>query len=314
MANQTDAMFVLIGFPGLPVMYHTVVSCLLFLVYVVALSANSIVILLVIWKEHLHEPMYIIIVNLSLSDILFDTITLPKIIAKYWFGAGTMTLSSCMFQLFCVHFLGSVDSFIIMFMALDRHVAISRPLRYSAIITKRRTILFSIFLWVFASLTSLVNAAWHASFPYCGSRKINNCFCVNMAVMGLACGDISLLRQTVYYMAMTVLIGPLCYIIISYIFIIIKVCSSVRNEGLQKAFYTCVTHLFIIAMYFGPRMFVYTAYQVNLVFSLDFSVLLLCIYTYVPHILNPIIYCLRTQEIRQVIGTLLRRKFGLNFE
>ncbi|XP_075705994.1 olfactory receptor 2AT4-like [Rhinoderma darwinii] len=315
MANQSDAMFILIGFPGLPEMYHTVVSFVLFVVYVVALSANSAVILLVIWKEPLHQPMYILIGNLSLSDILFDTITLPKMIAKYWFGAGAMTFSAaCMFQLFCVHYLGSLDSFIIMFMALDRYVAISRPLRYSAIMTKRRTVIICILLWVFASLFSLVNATWHAQFPYCGSRKVNNCFCVNMAVMVLACGDISLLKQTVYYFAMVALLGPLCYIVLSYILIIVKVRSSARNESLHKAFYTCVTHLFIITMYYGPRVFVYTAYQVNLVFGLDFSILLLFLYTYLPHILNPIIYCLRTQEIRQVIGRALRRKFGLNIK
>ncbi|CAJ0927853.1 unnamed protein product [Ranitomeya imitator] len=311
MANQSDAMFVLVGFPGLPEMYHTGVSCILFLVYVTSLSANSMVVLLVVWKEHLHQPMYIIIMNLALSDILFDTITLPKIIAKYWFGAGTMMFSACMFQLFCVHSLGSVDSFVIMFMAVDRYVAISRPLRYPTIITNKRTIIICIFLWFLAALVSLINAAWHARFPYCGSRKVNNCFCVNMAVMVLACGDISLLNQTVFYMAMTVLLGPLCYIIISYVFIIVKVCSSVRTEGLQKAFYTCVTHLFVITMYYGPRVFVYNAYRFNIVFSLDISVLLLCLYTYLPHVLSPIIYCLRTQEIRQVIGRVLTKKFGI---
>ncbi|XP_040278483.1 olfactory receptor 1M1-like [Bufo bufo] len=311
MANQSDSLFVLAGFPGLPEMYHPAVSCILFLVYVVSLSANSSVILLVLWKEHLHQPMYIIIMNLALSDILFDTITLPKIIAKYWFGAGTMTLFACMFQLFCVHFLGSVDSFIIMFMALDRYVAISRPLRYSSMITERRTINICTFLWALASLISLVNAAWFTQVIFCGSRKVNSCFCVSQSVMVLVCSDISLLKRTSLVLSMLVLLAPLCYIIISYVLILVKVCSSVRNKGLQKAFSTCVTHLFIIFMYFGPRVFVYNAFVMNIVFTPEMSVLLLCLYTYIPHLLSPIIYCLRTQEIRQVIGIALRRKFGL---
>ncbi|XP_044140043.1 olfactory receptor 52K1-like [Bufo gargarizans] len=314
MANQSDSLFTLVGFPGLPEMYHPAVSCILFLVYVVSLSANSSVILLVLWKEHLHQPMYIIIMNLALSDILFDTITLPKIIAKYWFGAGTMTLFACMFQLFCVHFLGSLDSLIIMFMALDRYVAISRPLRYSAIITKRRTINICIFLCVLASLISLINAAWYTQFTFCGSRKVNSCFCVSTAVMILVCSDTSLLKAISHVLSMSVLLAPLCYILLSYVLILVKVCSSVRNEGLQKAFSTCVTHLFIIFMYYGPRVFVYNAFQINLVFSPGISVLLLCLYTYIPHLLSPIIYCLRTQEIRQVIGSLLRRKFNIRIE
>ncbi|XP_040278484.1 olfactory receptor 52K1-like [Bufo bufo] len=314
MANQSDSLFVLVGFPGLSEMYHPAVSCILFLVYVVSLLANSSVILLVLWKEHLLQPMYIIIMNLALSDILFDTITLPKIIAKYWFGAGTMTLFACMFQLFCVHFLGSLDSLIIMFMALDRYVDISRPLRYSTIITKRRTINICIFLWVLASLISLINAAWYTQFTFCGSRKVNSCFCVTTAVMILVCSDTSLLKAISHVLSMSVLLAPLCYILISYVLILVKVCSSVRNEGLQKAFSTCVTHLFIIFMYYGPRVFVYNAFQINLVFSPGISVLLLCLYTYIPHLLSPIIYCLRTQEIRQVIGSLLRRKFNIRIE
>ncbi|XP_069828872.1 olfactory receptor 51E1-like [Dendropsophus ebraccatus] len=312
MVNQSDTMFVLVGFPGLPEMYHTVVSSILFLVYLVSLSANITVILLVRWKEHLHQPMYIIIANLALSDVLFDTITLPKIIAKYWFGAETIPFSACMFQLFCVHFLGSVDSFIIMLMALDRYVAISQPLRYFSIITMSRTFVLCIFFWGLATLFPLVNAVWNSQFPFCRSRKVNNCFCVNMAIMPLACGDNSSLRDVAYVGSTVVLLGPLCYIILSYILIFAKVCT--RNAGVQKAFSTCVTHLFIIAMYYGPREFMYGAYQVNYVFSLDVSVLLLCLYTFIPHVLNPIIYCLRTQEIRQVIKRELRRKFGLNIE
>ncbi|XP_056414409.1 olfactory receptor 10G8-like [Hyla sarda] len=314
MANQSDAMFVLVGFPGLPEMYHTAVSCVLFLVYVIAVSANGTVILLVTWKEHLHQPMYIIIANLAFSDMLFDTITLPKIIAKYWFGAGTITFYACMFQLFCVHYLGTFDSLIIMFMSLDRYVAISRPLRYSSIMTTRRTIIICMFLWVTSSVFSMINAIWSAQFPYCGSRKVNNCFCVNTAILGLACGDNSVLRETAYYTGMVALLGPLLLIIISYILIFVKAHTVLRDTNGRKAFSTCVTHLFIIAMYYGPREFVYITYQLRYALSLDVSVLLLCLYTFLPHVLNPIIYCLRTQEIRQLIRRELRRKFGLNIE
>ncbi|XP_063297545.1 olfactory receptor 1-like [Pelobates fuscus] len=303
MANQSEVVvFELIGFPGLPQKYHIFVSVIMFIVYFVALLANCTVIALTMCNVKLHHSMYIIIANLALSDLLFDSITLPKMIAKYWFGDGSITFAGCMFQLFCVHYLGSVDSFIIMLMAADRYVAICMPLRYSSVVTNKLTMYMCSLLWMLASIYASINAIWYSSFPYCHSRKINNCFCVNMAVMVLACGDISLLKQTSFYVAMAILLFPLAFIIFSYIIIIIvTIYSSVRSENLQKTFYTCTTHLFIIAMYFGPRMFIYTAYYINLVFSLDMSVLILLLYTYIPHMASPIIYCLRTREIMQIV-------------
>ncbi|XP_053312595.1 olfactory receptor 1-like [Spea bombifrons] len=306
MANNSDVVvFELIGFPGLPPNYHILVSIILFLVYMVSLVANSAVIGIVTWKKTLQHPMYIIIANLALSDLLFDTITLPKIIAKYWFGDGSISFAGCMFQLFCVHYLGALDSFIIMLMAFDRYVAICKPLRYSSIITNRLTMCTCFVLWILASIYSSINATWHSQFPHCHSRKINNCFCVNVAVIILTCEDTRLLRVTSFNVAMVILLLPMSLIILSYIVIIATIASSSQENNWQKAFYTCTTHLFIIAMYYGPRVFIYTSYQFNLVFSLDMSVLILCLYTYIPHMANPIIYCLRNREIRQIIGKTL---------
>ncbi|MEE6473318.1 hypothetical protein FKM82_009949 [Ascaphus truei] len=203
-----------------------------------------------------------------------------------------MSFSACMFQLFFVHYLGSVDSFTLMLMAIDRLVAIDKPLRYSTIIPSKLASLLCGFLWVCATVTPSTNAIWHSLFPYCGSRKINNLFCVNMAVMGLACGDITLLKKTIFVLSIGVLILPLSFIILSYIIIIRRISLLSRSESWEKAFYTCTTHLFIIGMYYVPRMFMYIAYHINLVFSIDMSVLLLCLYTFLPHMANPIIYCL----------------------
>ncbi|KAM8976901.1 olfactory receptor 2AT4-like [Pelodytes ibericus] len=315
MYNKSDVViFELLGFPGLPQNYHIFVSIIMFSVYILALFANSAVIMLVLWKTTLHQPMYIIIANLALSDLLFDTITLPKIISMYWFGDRSMTFVGCMFQLFSVHYLGSVDSFIIMLMAVDRYVAITKPFRYSSIFTNKVTSSLCTFLWILASLYPVVNAIWHAQFTFCHSRKINNCFCVNMAVMVLACGDINLLKQTAFSVGMIVLLAPLSFVIFSYVSILFTVCTSPRLETRQKAFYTCTTHLFIIAMYYGPRVFIYTSYQVNLVFSLDVSVLLLCLYTYLPHMANPVIYCLRTEEIKQNLGQIITEKLRFRIQ
>ncbi|MEE6516616.1 hypothetical protein FKM82_026211 [Ascaphus truei] len=303
MANQSDVFeFVLIGFPGLPQKFHSLVSAAMFLIYNIALFANGTVIILIILKEQLHQSMYVIIANLSLSDLLFDTLTLPKIIATYWFGAGSMSFSGCIFQMYCVHFLGTVDSFIIMLMTIDRYIAICQPLRYSSIISNKLVAILCSFSWVFAALNASISASLAAQLPYCGPNKVKNCFCVISAVTVLACVDVTSVRRIAFSIAMFVLLLPLAFIIFSYIIIIKTIHSSTRSENWQKAFYTCTTHLFVIGLYFVPRVFVYISSQA------------LCLYTFVPHVANPIIYCLRTTEIKRTLGNVFKRKISLKIK
>ncbi|CAJ0932671.1 unnamed protein product [Ranitomeya imitator] len=211
MDNESEfSEFVLVGFPGLPQRFHIGVGILIFLVYNVSLCANITVIMLIFLKEHLHKPMYIVIASLAISDLLFDTSTLSKIIAKYWFGAGSMTFMGCFLQMTIVHTLNPLDSLIIMLMAVDR-------------------------------------------------------------------------------------------------IILTKACSTARSESWNKAFYTCVTHWFVIGTYNVPRLLVYT-YEQTKKPQVDIYVSLICLYTFVPHFMSPIIFCLRTEEIKKTLRSIFKRR------
>ncbi|KAM4700189.1 olfactory receptor 52E8-like [Discoglossus pictus] len=310
MANRSHiSEIILLGFPGISEEFDVPISIALFFTYIIGLFANGSVIALIILKQHLHQPMYVIIANLAISDLLFDTITLPKIIAKYWFGANSMSFAGCIFQLFCVHFLGSFDSYIIMLMAVDRYVAICKPLRYYSLITNKVIIFLCLFFWFFTAVIALVIAVLDSDVPFCERNTIKSCFCSNMSVMALACSDVTFLKRLIFGIAMFVLLLPLAFIIYSYIIIIKTIHSATNVESWQKAFYTCSTHLFVIGLYFIPRVFVYTANQVNLILNADVNVLLLCLYTFVPHVANPIIYCLRTKEIRKTLAQIIKNRF-----
>ncbi|KAE8628103.1 hypothetical protein XENTR_v10007319 [Xenopus tropicalis] len=303
MPNQTAVTeFILLGFPGLQPNFFLPVSLTLFLAYIVSLIANSTVIILIILREQLHQPMYIIIANLALSDLLFDTITLPKIIAKYWFGAGSISFFDCFFQLFCVHSLGYLDSLIIMLMAIDRYVAICQPLRYHSIISNKVLTLLCCMFGFCAALYGLYITLIAVQVPYCGPNHVNNCFCSNQAVIVLACVDVSLEKRERFIIGMSVHLFPLAVIILSYILIIRVVHLSANNGNWQKAFYTCTTHLIVIGMHFIPRLFVYSTSQTSLIFDDDINVLIVCLYTFIPHLASPIFFCLRTIEIRNILG------------
>ncbi|XP_068121892.1 olfactory receptor 13C7-like [Hyperolius riggenbachi] len=303
MTNQTEVKeIILVGFPGLREEFYPPVSLLLLLIYMASLSANGTVINLVITKKRLHRPMYVIIANLAVSDLLFDTITLPKIIAKYWFGATT-TFPECVLQMFLVHSLNGTDSYIFMFMSIDRYFAICKPLRYSQFITTRVVAMSCCTCWVAASSTALWTMIMNAQAPPCGYNRINTLMCTNIAVTALACVDVSIIRKATFVFAMFIQFVPLSFITLSYITIInvIRLSSSSDNWG--KSFYTCSTHLFAVTIHYAPRIFVYTANQIGLVFNADINVIVLCLYSYVPHIANPIIYCLRNNDIKQTFRT-----------
>ncbi|XP_077156005.1 olfactory receptor 6B1-like [Ranitomeya variabilis] len=310
MANQSQSNvreFALLGFPGLPEQFYSVVSITIFLLYNVSLYANGIVIVLIIVRKHLHQPMYIIIGSLAFSDLLFDTLTLPKIIAKYWFGSGSLSFSVCFIQMFFAHFLSTLDSLIIMLMAMDRYVAICKPLRYHTLISNRVVALLCLFFLLFAAIIGLVITSLGLWLPYCGPNRIKSCFCSLTPVAILSCTDSSSARRTGFIIALFAHLCPLSFIIFSYIIILSRMCSLGRSENWQKAFSTCTTHWFVIGLYFIPRLTVYTYNQVQVFPNADVNVLLICLYTFAPHFASPIIFCLRTEEIKRTMKNVLKK-------
>ncbi|KAG8431874.1 hypothetical protein GDO86_019666 [Hymenochirus boettgeri] len=301
--------FVLIGIPGLVEKYHSLVSTSMFIAYIISLIANSVVILLIILKRSLHQPMYIIIANLAFSDLLFDTITLPKSIAKYWLGADTISFYACIIQIFSVHYLGSLDALFLMLMAIDRYIAICKPLRYHSIITNKLVIWGCSMSWALDAFYVTVPSVLVSRLTYCGPNKVKNFFCSNQYVTPLSCDEfMSVLRLCIHF-GLVVLLVPLAIIILSYILIIRVIHLSANGGNWQKAFYTCTTHLFAIGLYFVPRAIVYIIIQSSTIINSDLSVIILCFYTYIPHLASPIIYCLRTAEIRSHFEKTFKKIF-----
>ncbi|XP_018428891.1 PREDICTED: olfactory receptor 2AP1-like [Nanorana parkeri] len=308
MDNRSEIFeFVLLGFPGIGEKFHTPVSIALFLVYLTSLFSNGTVIALIACNRHLYQPMYVVIFNLAISDLLFDTVALPKILAKYWFDDGSISYAGCIFQLFCAHFLGSFDSYILLLMAIDRYVAICKPLRYPSIINNRRTIFICCGLWFFTCLIGLTIALLDAGVEMCG-QEITSCFCTNLRVLSLACDDVTSIKRTTFCIAMFVLLLPLVLILFSYGVIIRVIITQTHPASRRRAYYTCATQLSVICLYFIPRIFVSVAHQVKLILNEDVNVLILCLYTFVPHMANPIIYCLRTKKIRRTLKNLIKRR------
>ncbi|XP_039987286.1 olfactory receptor 2AT4-like [Xiphias gladius] len=291
--------FILTGFPGLHLKYHGLASAVLFLVYSLTLIGNGTVLFLFASDRSLHKPMYYIILNLSACDLLFSTATLPKIISKYWFQSGTISFTACFVQMYFVHYLGTVNSYILFLMAFDRYLAICHPLRYSLVLKNSTICILSVTAWVVAKAGPLMIVIRAYPLPYCASNIINHCYCDHIGITMLACTDRAPYGFPAFVFAMVMLLGPLAFITFSYCCIIIAVLKIANVQGRLKSLSTCSTQLIIISLYYFPRCFVYLASNVGITFSADMRIVIIMFYSLCPPMINPLIYCLRGKDMRK---------------
>ncbi|KAM9318745.1 LOW QUALITY PROTEIN: olfactory receptor 56B2-like [Pholidichthys leucotaenia] len=296
--QSTVKEFILTGFPGLHPKYSSLASAVLFFVYLLTMTANGTTIFLFGTNRSLHKPIYYIIVNLSVCDILFSTTALPKIISKYWFQSGTIFFfAACFVQMCFVHYLCSVNSFILFLMDLDRYLAICHPLRYPNLLKKKTTIfILSITVWITAKACPLMIVIRAYPLHYCASNIINHCYCDHIGITVLACTDRTPYSFPAFVLAMVVLLGPLAFISFSYFSNIIAI--ETNSQGHLKCLSTCTPQLIIIALYYLPRCFVYLASNVGIKFNSDVRIVVIMLYSLVP-LINPLIYCLRAKDMRE---------------
>ncbi|XP_047248701.1 olfactory receptor 1-like [Girardinichthys multiradiatus] len=309
--NQTRVtVFILTGFPGLHPEYYGLASAVLFFVYFITVMANTTVFFLFATNRSLHKPMYYIILNVSACDLLFSTATLPKIISRYWFQSGSISFTACFVQMYFVHYLGSVNSFIFLLMAFDRYCAICHPLRYTIVLKNSTVHILSVTAWTIATIVPLMLVIRAYPLPYCASNVINHCYCDHIAITVLACTDRAPYSFPAFVGAMITLLLPLAFIVFSYCAILIAVSKVTDSKTCVKSLSTCSTQLIIISLYYIPRCFVYLASQVGITFNADVRIVIIMLYSLVPPMINPLIYCLRAKDIRECLVKQFCIKIG----
>ncbi|XP_067255257.1 olfactory receptor 1E16-like [Chanodichthys erythropterus] len=304
----TITEFIIVGFPGLHPDYYGLVAAIFFIVYTTTVAGNTVFLVLFVTSRSLRKPMYIILASLAISDMCFSTVALPKIISRYWFDAGATPFHTCFFQMELIHYFGTLNSLIMMIMALDRYVAICYSLRYQAVMTNRITYILNITAWVTAFIAPTVATLHTQQLPYCGPKLIIQCYCDHISITNLACADNSKQILVALCVALLVLLLPLAFIIYSYCHIIMSLMRLSSSQSRWKSFATCSTQLCIIALFYLPRCAVYIASFLQIQISKDFRIVLILLYSLVPPLINPFIYCLRTHEIRNIVSRWLSRQ------
>ncbi|XP_001374628.2 olfactory receptor 52B2-like [Monodelphis domestica] len=288
------AVFILWGIPGLEEL-HIWISIPFCTMYVVALGGNSLLIIF-IWIEHsLHEPMYLFLAMLAVSDILLSSVIMPKMLAIFWFQERVISFQTCITQMFSVIAIFVMESTVLLAMAFDRYMAICFPLRYTMILTPsviKKIVGFSVARGLMLSVPFVFLVE---QLPFCGNNIIADTYCAEAKISRMACGDITAIN--IYTLVLSFLSTGLDVILISisYSFILRAVFRLPSRDAQLKALGTCSSHVCVILMFYLP------AYLTVLISHLHCVVLLTNLYMVVPPALNPIIYGVRTKQIRDHI-------------
>ncbi|XP_068174099.1 olfactory receptor 2AT4-like [Antennarius striatus] len=293
--------FVILGLPGLDPVYYGPVSAVLFLTYLFILIGNIFILVFVGLERRLYKPTYLIFCHLSMNDLLFGTVTLPKIISRYWLDDKITSFGACFTQMYFVHSLGAINSFILMIMAFDRFIAVLFPLKYPILITNTNISLACGLLWI-GTFLWMIAIVFHAlTLPYCTSNIVQ-CYCDHISITNLACGgNVRYVQTLAVGIAMLTLLLPLFFIFFSYISIFAVVLKMQNNDGRYKTLSTCTPQLLISGLYYLPRCFVYLAHAIGFAFSVDIRILMILLYSLLPCAVNPFIYCFKTKDIKDIL-------------
>ncbi|XP_006112489.1 olfactory receptor 52E8-like [Pelodiscus sinensis] len=300
-SNTTDftspSTFILLGIPGLEAA-HIWISIPFCIMYTIALLGNFAILFIVKTEPSLHGPMYYFLCMLAVTDLVLSTSTLPKILSIFWFNAKEINFSACLTQMFFIHCFFAMESGIIVAMALDRYVAICDPLRHSTILTSPVVAKLGLAVLLRGAVVTLPCPVLARQWPYCRTNIIPHTCCDHMAVVNLACADI---RINSYY---GLLVGNLVvsldvvFITVSYTQILRAIFSLPTKDARLKTFGTCSSHLFAILAFYIPGLFSVVTNRLRHNMTQQFHVLFANLCLLVPPMLNPIIFGVRTKQIR----------------
>ncbi|XP_053117247.1 olfactory receptor 4E2-like [Hemicordylus capensis] len=299
----TEIHFTLLGFSE--VLELQFLLFMLFLtIYMLTLSGNILIILTVLSSPQLHSPMYYFLCELSFLDMFYSSVTVPKMLTGFLTGNRAISFEGCIVQLYTFHLFGGTECFLLTVMAYDRYVAICKPLHYSGIMSRLACVRLVAGTCLVGSFHSTLQTVLTFHLPYCGPYKLDHYFCDVPPLLKVACAETSLNETFVMVNIGVVALSSFALILGSYIHIVTTILKMHSQEGKRKAFSTCISHLTVVILLYGPCILIYmqpaTSHPVLKVVSV--------FYTSVTPALNPVIYTLRNEEIKKAMKKVLFNK------
>ncbi|NXM27743.1 OR6B1 protein, partial [Oxyruncus cristatus] len=294
--------FILLGFPTI-IELQALLFVIFLIVYLLTVIENIVIITLVIRNHQLHKPMYFFLGHLAFLEAWYISVTVPKLLVNFLVKNKNISFTGCMAQLYFFIALVCTECVLLAVMAYDRYVAICNPLHYTVIMNHRVCVYLAMGSWLVGFLMSLLKVFFISQLSFCGLGIINHFYCDVSPLLNLSCTKRLVAEMVDFVLALFILLIPLSVIVISYTCIISTILFIPKAQNRKKAFSTCASHLAVVIIFFSATLFMYA--RPRSIHSLDLNKLVSIIYTIVTPVLNPFIYCLRNQEVKDILWKVM---------
>ncbi|XP_053871979.1 olfactory receptor 51G2-like isoform X2 [Malaclemys terrapin pileata] len=295
-----SAVFLLTGTPGQEDA-HLWIAIPFCLMYVISIVGNSVILFIIKTDPSLHEPMYIFLSMLAVTDLGLSIATMPTILGIYLFNYREISLDACFAQVFFIHSLSLTESSMLLLMAFDRFVAICNPLRYASILTLPRIAKMGLVFALRGVVLVFPVPFLLKRFQYCRANVLSHSYCLHQEVMKMACSDITV--NSIYGLSVKLLTVGLdsLLIFLSYVMIIKTVLNVASPMECLRALNTCVSHLCAVLLFFTPEIGLSVIHRFGNSSSHLLQILLGYVYLLVPPLMNPIVYSVKSKHLREPV-------------
>uniref|UniRef100_A0A803T0K3 Olfactory receptor n=1 Tax=Anolis carolinensis TaxID=28377 RepID=A0A803T0K3_ANOCA len=281
----TVNVFVLLGYHKYPGLLFSAFLA----IYLTILLGNSLIVLVTTMDPALHTPMYFFLRSLSVLEMCYTSVTLPKMMASLATGDRSISLTACASQMFIMLFLGGAECFLLAAMAYDRYLAICLPLSYMTIMNQRMRVGLVVGSFIISFPMQLVQIGLISSLPFCGSNEMDHFFCDIPPILNLACANLYANELAIYFEDTTFVLVPFVLILSSYVYI---------------------TRAILHILFYGSALFTYVLPKTPDFMKID--KLLSLFYTIIIPLCNPLIYTLRNKEVKAALKRLFNNKRALD--
>ncbi|XP_054039410.1 olfactory receptor 14J1-like, partial [Rissa tridactyla] len=271
--------------------------------YLAALLANGLIITTIACDHHLHTPMYFFLLNLALLDLGSISTTVPKAMANSLWDTRAISYAGCVAQVFFFVFCAATEVYLLTVMSYDRYVAICKPLHYGTLLGSRACVHMAAAAWGTGFLNALLHTASTFSLPLCQGNAVGQFFCEIPQILKLSCSDYYFREAGLLVVGACLGFGCFVFIVLSYVQIFRVVLRIPSEQGRHKAFSTCLPHLAVVSLFVSTGIFAYL--KPPSIFSTVLNLVVAVLYSVVPPAVNPLIYSMRNQELKDALRKLL---------
>ncbi|KAG8433590.1 hypothetical protein GDO86_017778 [Hymenochirus boettgeri] len=305
MENQTIApSIVLSGLCDIPSLQLPLFLVFL-LVYLMTLTGNLLIVLLICTDSHLQTPMYFFLGTLACLDMGYSSVTIPRMLYDLYTQSKIISLQACITQLFFFIFLVMSEVFLLSVMSYDRYVAICHPLHYTQIMHWKACVLLVLGVLMISIVYSLVHVLLLLKLTFCRLTPLQSFFCDLPQLLLVSCSDTFINVLLILILVILVAGGIFALTFCPYIIILNTIMKMQSKAMRSKAFSTCSSHLTVVFILYGTGLFSY--FDPNVKDHSAVDKVASVIYTVLTPLVNPLIYSLRNEIMKKSLKSFVCR-------